>query len=119
MHALYTGRPPAFDLFLDDDGAEAGRAFRHPDTRRPPFEKEPQEILLTEPYDALCATGHAHVRHVGRTTGHDAGVGGRNMGVGTDHRMRPEFHMMISFPKAPFASSVPSGYAITFNCKIL
>ncbi len=49
MHALYTGRPPAFDLYLDDDGAEAGRAFRHPDARRPLSRKNLKKSSLLNP----------------------------------------------------------------------
>jgi hypothetical protein len=30
MHALDTQRPAAFDLHLDEDGVEAGQAFRYP-----------------------------------------------------------------------------------------
>jgi len=49
-----------------------------------PSEEQSQKLSSIEPYNALRATGHTHVRNISRTTGEDAGVvGGHVVDHGT------------------------------------
>ena len=50
LYTLDACGPAAFYLYLDKNGAEVGRAFRHPDARRPP----PEEIGELVGNSPLC-----------------------------------------------------------------
>ena len=113
------GTDVLYSIYVDNDGVELGRTPRHPDARRTPIEEKPKEVFPVEPYDALLAAGHAHVRHVSRSAREDASIRGRHVSVGADHDMCSNIPTPSPPVNAPVNFRGPPGIASTLRLSIL
>src|SRR5438067_5775999 len=86
LDLLDRGRSTAGAVRLDHHGVEHHRPLPHLEPRWQMSQEAGQHGLHAEPDDRIARAGHSQVADIGGAAWQEPGIGGGDVGVGTDHR---------------------------------